>query len=39
MTHQTEAAAALPQLNKPAPDFEAKTTHGVKKLADYRGDG
>ena len=27
----------FPQLNKPAPDFEAKTTHGVKKLADYRG--
>ncbi|MEZ5919839.1 MAG: peroxiredoxin [Parvularculaceae bacterium] len=27
----------FPQLNKPAPEFEAKTTHGVKKLADYRG--
>ena len=30
-------AATLPQLNRPAPDFEAVTTHGVKKLADYRG--
>ncbi|MFT6985307.1 MAG: peroxiredoxin (alkyl hydroperoxide reductase subunit C) [Psychromonas sp.] len=28
---------AFPQLNKPAPAFEAKTTHGVKKLADYKG--
>ncbi len=29
--------AGLPQLNKPAPDFEAQTTHGIKKLTDYRG--
>lgn len=28
---------ALPQLNKPAPAFESKTTHGVKKLSDYAG--
>lgn len=27
----------LPQLNKRAPDFEAPTTHGVKKLSDYSG--
>lgn len=27
----------LPRLNEPAPNFEAKTTHGVKKLADYKG--
>jgi len=27
----------FPQLNKPAPAFEAKTTHGIKKLADYKG--
>ena len=26
----------MPQLNKPAPAFEAKTTHGVKKLSDYQ---
>ena len=36
MTENT-TPPAFPQLNKPAPDFEAKTTHGVKKLADYRG--
>jgi peroxiredoxin (alkyl hydroperoxide reductase subunit C) len=28
---------ALPGLNQPAPDFTAPTTHGVKKLTDYRG--
>lgn len=27
----------LPQINAPAPDFEARTTHGVRKLSDYRG--
>lgn len=31
------APQPFPRLNEPAPDFEAKTTHGVKKLADYRG--
>jgi peroxiredoxin (alkyl hydroperoxide reductase subunit C) len=35
MTDMTEAT--LPGLNKPAPAFEAKTTHGVKKLSDYQG--
>jgi peroxiredoxin (alkyl hydroperoxide reductase subunit C) len=28
---------AMPQLNKKAPAFEAKTTHGVKTLEDYEG--
>ena len=28
---------AFPQLNKPAPDFDAVTTHGRKTLADYKG--
>ena len=28
---------SLPLLNQPAPDFEAPTTHGVKRLSDYRG--
>jgi len=28
---------AMPRLNERAPDFEAKTTHGVKKLSDYEG--
>lgn len=27
----------MPRLNEPAPYFEAKTTHGVKKLSDYKG--
>ena len=26
-----------PRLDEPAPDFEANTTHGRKKLSDYRG--
>ncbi len=28
---------SLPRLNEPAPDFEAPTTQGVKKLSDYKG--
>ena len=28
---------AMPRINEPAPAFEAKTTHGVKKLGDYKG--
>ena len=28
---------ALPRLNEAAPAFETKTTHGVRKLADYKG--
>eukprot|EP01156_Anaeramoeba_ignava_P001639 Anaeramoba_ignava/a1691_256.p1 GENE.a1691_256~~a1691_256.p1 ORF type:complete len:227 (-),score=35.88 a1691_256:33-713(-) len=27
----------LPRLNEPAPYFEAVTTHGVKKLSDFKG--
>lgn len=27
----------MPRLNEPAPDFEARTTHGIKKLSDYQG--
>ena len=27
----------MPQLNAPAPNFEAKTTDGVRKLSDYKG--
>lgn len=30
-------SAVLPRLNEPAPDFEATTTHGKRKLADYAG--
>jgi peroxiredoxin (alkyl hydroperoxide reductase subunit C) len=29
--------AAMPRLNEPAPDFHAKTTHGDRSLADYKG--
>lgn len=39
--HVTEPLQAkslsAPQLNKPAPDFQAVTTHGLIKLGDYRG--
>jgi len=28
---------AMPRLNEAAPDFDAPTTHGQKRLADYRG--
>ena len=30
-------APAMPGLNKPAPFFKADTTHGPRKLEDYRG--
>ncbi len=29
--------SAMPRLNEAAPNFTAPTTHGVKKLEDYRG--
>jgi len=29
--------ARLPRINEPAPDFTARTTHGMRALADYRG--
>ena len=35
MTEETQPT--LPRLNEPAPDFHAKTTHGPRKLADYKG--
>ncbi|MGE4070725.1 MAG: peroxiredoxin [Lysobacterales bacterium] len=34
---ETTQPSVLPGLNRPAPDFNAKTTHGQKSLADYRG--
>jgi peroxiredoxin (alkyl hydroperoxide reductase subunit C) len=36
-TPEAPITAGLPQLNAPAPAFEARTTHGMKKLADYQG--
>ncbi len=35
--HQETARPAMPRINEPAPAFEARTTHGVKKLSDYQG--
>lgn len=37
MNNETQQTLAFPQLNKPAPNFEAKTTHGMRSLADYKG--
>jgi peroxiredoxin (alkyl hydroperoxide reductase subunit C) len=34
---EPEARAALPRLNEPAPTFEAVTTHGKLRLADFEG--
>jgi peroxiredoxin 2/4 len=31
--------ARLPRINDPAPDFEAKSTHGMIRLSDYTGKG
>ncbi len=33
----TNSNPQLPQLNRPAPPFNAPTTHGPKKLSDYKG--
>ena len=37
MIEEPEGRAGLPRLNEPAPSFEAVTTHGVLKLADFEG--
>jgi peroxiredoxin (alkyl hydroperoxide reductase subunit C) len=37
MNDITEKLAQFPQLNRPAPDFTAKTTHGERSLKDYKG--
>ncbi len=36
-TQISEQTTTLPRINDEAPDFEAKSTHGQIKLADYRG--
>jgi peroxiredoxin (alkyl hydroperoxide reductase subunit C) len=36
-TIEGPAPSGMPRLNEPAPAFEARTTHGVRKLADYAG--
>lgn len=33
----TGVAPSMPRINDPAPDFEAKTTHGMLKLSDFKG--
>lgn len=33
----TDTTVTFPQLNKAAPAFNAKTTHGMKTLEDYKG--
>ena len=37
MENIEESIISFPQLNKPAPNFETKTTHGIKTLSDYKG--
>jgi len=37
METETTQQPAFPQLNKPAPAFDAPTTHGNKTLEDYKG--
>ncbi len=34
---QAQRTLQFPRLNEPAPDFEAPTTQGVKRLSDFRG--
>ncbi len=34
-----EVSSRLPKINEPAPDFEAKSTHGLIHLRDYTGKG
>jgi peroxiredoxin (alkyl hydroperoxide reductase subunit C) len=33
----SDSIPVMPRLNERAPDFEALTTHGVKRLSDYEG--
>lgn len=35
--HNAGDAIGMPSLNKPAPDFVVETTHGERRLVDYRG--
>ncbi len=36
-TGNAEASNSLPRINEPAPEFDAKSTNGVLKLADFKG--
>jgi peroxiredoxin (alkyl hydroperoxide reductase subunit C) len=35
--HESVTSVGIPRLNEPAPDFEAVTTHGTLRLADFEG--
>ena len=35
--NETRTVGQMPRMNEPAPRFEAPTTHGVKRLEDYKG--
>jgi len=37
MTEAVEMRKPMPRINEPAPAFSAKTTHGERSLADYKG--
>jgi peroxiredoxin 2/4 len=37
--NQFIAQSRIPRISEPAPDFQAKSTHGVIKLSDYTGKG
>jgi peroxiredoxin (alkyl hydroperoxide reductase subunit C) len=37
MTENIAPAHSMPRINEPAPEFSARTTHGQRSLADYRG--
>lgn len=36
-TITSDITPGLPWLNEPAPDFEAETTDGPRRLSDYKG--
>ncbi|HEY6252806.1 MAG TPA: peroxiredoxin [Candidatus Angelobacter sp.] len=37
--NQFATQSRIPRINEPAPDFQAKSTHGVIKLSEYTGQG
>ena len=39
MTTDSNQNYNFPRLNEKAPSFEARTTHGMKKLSDYEENG
>ena len=39
MSAETATPARLPRINEPAPDFHAKSTHGMIRLSDYTSKG